>query len=133
MDEALLELVKGWLMRARNDLRSAEILSAAADPVLDTAIYHCQQAAEKSLKAWLQSRDIPFPKTHDLGDLIEIAARDDSGFIVHSGAASLLTPYAIEFRYPGFCRDALPSIEEFQEAYASACSISNFVRRKLDV
>lgn len=30
------------------------------------AVYHCQQAAEKMLKAWLTHRGVGFPKTHDL-------------------------------------------------------------------
>lgn len=57
-------------MRADHDLRSARALASLADPLLDTAIYHCQQAAEKSVKAWLQGQDAPFPKTHDAADLV---------------------------------------------------------------
>ena len=52
MDEAALELVRDWLTHADHDLRSARALAALADPLLDRAIYHCQQAAEKSVKAW---------------------------------------------------------------------------------
>jgi HEPN domain len=36
------------------------------EPYLDTAVYHCQQAAEKALKAFLTARDIAFEKTHNL-------------------------------------------------------------------
>lgn len=75
MDEAALELVRDWLLRASHDLRSARILAAAEDPPLDAAIYHCQQAAEKSIKAWLQSRDEPFARTHDVSKLVEQEAQ----------------------------------------------------------
>ena len=71
MDESALELVRDWLARAGRDLRSARLLAAADDPPLDIAIYHCQQAAEKSIKAWLQGQDVPFPKTHDLLALVK--------------------------------------------------------------
>jgi len=47
MDEFALELVRDWMTRASHNLRSARLLAAADDPLLDTAIYHCQQAAEK--------------------------------------------------------------------------------------
>ena len=80
MDEATTELVRDWLTRASHDLQAARILAAADEPVLDTAIYHCQQAAEKAVKAWLQSRDDPFPKTHDIEELVEQAAKLDPDF-----------------------------------------------------
>jgi len=75
MDDATRELVRNWLTRASHDLRSSRALAALDDPLLDTAIYHCQQAAEKAIKAWLQSNDDPFPKTHDIEDLVERASR----------------------------------------------------------
>ena len=50
MDEAQLELVRNWLTRASHDLSAARVLSARDEPLLDVAIYHCQQAAEKAVK-----------------------------------------------------------------------------------
>ena len=41
MDEAVRELVLGWLTKAKHDLASARILGSGSSPVLDTAIYHC--------------------------------------------------------------------------------------------
>jgi HEPN domain-containing protein len=52
-----------WLIKANNDLRSAEQLFKAEPPLLDTAVYHCQQAAEKALKAYLTLQEIPFSKS----------------------------------------------------------------------
>ena len=77
MDEADLELVKDWLARAHQDLRAAVILAAAEDAPLDVAIYHCQQAGEKAAKAYLQWRDEPFAKTHNLRALVIQAASLD--------------------------------------------------------
>ena len=51
------------------------MLAAGKEPLLDTAIYHCQQAAEKAIKGWLQSQDKPFPKTHDIEDLVAQAEK----------------------------------------------------------
>ena len=127
MDEAARELVHDWLMRADHDLRSARALSSLADPLLDTAIYHCQQAAEKSIKAWLQGRDEPFPKTHDISDLVEQAAVSNAGFTQLEKAAAVLTPYATAFRYPGGVFEAMPTREEFDQALAHAQTIYDFV------
>ena len=43
-DEARLELARDWLTRASHDLAAARALAAPAEPLLDSAIYHCQQA-----------------------------------------------------------------------------------------
>ena len=127
MDDAKLELVRGWLTRADHDLRSARALAALADPLLDTAIYHCQQAAEKSVKAWLQVRDVVIPKTHDIEELIELAAASHSEFTEHSKAAETLTPYVSAFRYPGGFEEPMPSREEFDAALKDAQTIFDFV------
>jgi HEPN domain-containing protein len=131
MDESARELVRDWLARAGRDLRSARLLAAADDPPLDIAIYHCQQAAEKSLKAWLQGQDIPFPKTHDLITLVQRASGTHGDFSQLGPAAAALTPYATAFRYPGGAYEPMPSREEFDEAVAHSEGIRDFVLRAL--
>jgi HEPN domain-containing protein len=49
------ELVKSWFIKAYRDLLSAHELASAEMPLLDTAAYHCQQAAEKVIKGFLTS------------------------------------------------------------------------------
>ena len=127
MDESTRELVRDWLTRANHDLRSARALASLEDPLLDTAIYHCQQTAEKSVKAWLQSKDDPFPKTHDIEDLVEQAAGIHPDFGKFAKAASVLTPYVSAFRYPGGFDEPMPSREEFDEALQHAQAIYDFV------
>jgi HEPN domain-containing protein len=56
-------VVRGWLSKAANDLRGAHIDLDADPPLIEDALFHCQQAAEKSLKAFLTSHDRPFKKT----------------------------------------------------------------------
>ena len=127
MDEADLELVRDWLTRARQDLRGAVILAAAEDAPLDLAIYHCQQAGEKSVKAYLQWRDEPFAKTHNLRALVIQAATLDEGFDAFEKPAEILTPYVSAFRYPGGADEPMPSREEFDEALQHAQAIYDFV------
>ena len=47
-NEWLLDETRGWVKRAEKDLRAAEICAAELPA---KALYHCQQAAEKYLKA----------------------------------------------------------------------------------
>jgi HEPN domain-containing protein len=62
---------RAWLGRAWADLDSASILLGADRPRPDTALFHCQQAAEKAWKAFLFWNDVPFRKTHNLRELGE--------------------------------------------------------------
>jgi HEPN domain-containing protein len=127
MDEPTIELVRDWLTRAEHDLQAARILQAAKNSPLDTAIYHCQQAAEKSVKAWLQSKDNPFPKTHDIEKLVEQASKINPDFVKLLLAATVLTPYVSAFRYPGGSGESMPSREEFDTALQHAQNIYDFV------
>jgi len=129
MDDARLALVRDWLTRASHDLSAARALSALDTPLLDTAIYHCQQAAEKTMKGWLQFRDDPFTKTHDIGVLVSQAAKLNEEFNQLTKAAAVLTPYVSAFRYPGGSDEAMPSREEFDEALQHAQTLYDFVLR----
>ena len=44
---------RAWLSKAEADLRGATVDLAADPPLLEDALFHCQQAAEKALKAFL--------------------------------------------------------------------------------
>jgi len=127
MDEATQEVVRDWLTRASHDLRASRVLAALEDPLLDAAIYHCQQAGEKAVKAWLQANDAPFPKTHDIEDLVERAAGFNGDFGKLAQGAAVLTPYASAFRYPGGYDEPMPTREEFDEALRYAQEIYDFV------
>ncbi|MBI3242452.1 MAG: HEPN domain-containing protein [Chloroflexi bacterium] len=107
MEEAKQQLVQNWLIKAQHDLATARKLSVGPDPYLDTAIYHCQQAAEKAVKAFLVFRDQRFEKVHDVRLLIEIAAMLESSLLPWLDTGERLTPYATAFRYPGEILDRI--------------------------
>ncbi|MBM4049694.1 MAG: HEPN domain-containing protein [Planctomycetes bacterium] len=125
MDDAKRELVQVWLTKALSDLTSAKKLAAEPEPCPDTAIYHCQQAGEKVIKAFLVFHDQPFEKTHDLTELVELALPFSPAFAAWRDAASRLTPYAFDFRYPGPRIE--PSREELHGALADATALHDFV------
>lgn len=101
MDEAKKILIRSWLTKARHDLGSAQLLANDANPYLDTAIYHCQQTAEKALKAFLVYHDTDFEKKHNLSVLVDLCAAIEPTFQNFQETAAVLTPYATVFRYRG--------------------------------
>ena len=62
--------------------------------------FHVQQAAEKSLKAWLALLGKVYPLTHNLEALLELFSEGND---VSRRFRKLIdyTPYAVEFRYDG--------------------------------
>jgi HEPN domain-containing protein len=90
-----------WLHKAKNDMLSARILVSNNCPVTDTACFHCQQAVEKSLKAFLVYSRVSFEKVHSLTYLLDICEKTDPGFVTIREKTEALAPYAVEVRYPG--------------------------------
>jgi len=54
------------LHRAKQDILAGRYDLTAKPPFTADAVFHAQQAAEKSLKGLLASRDIPFGKRHNV-------------------------------------------------------------------
>jgi len=127
MGETHSELLRAWLTKAASDLRTAHLLGSAEDAPLDTAIYHCQQAAEKAVKAFLVHCGITPEKTHDIRNLTIQAASHESRFNELIDMAAALTPYAWAFRYPDDLAETYPTREEFDEALRQAQVIYDFV------
>ena len=127
MADTRKELLRSWLTKAASDLRSARILGSTDDAPLDTAIYHCQQTAEKAVKAFLVSQAIAPEKTHDIRRLTLAAAIHEPRFNELLDMATALTPYAWEFRYPDDLAETYPTREEFDEALQHAQAIYDFV------
>ena len=105
MGAELYPTVRAWLTRARNDLANAEFTASHRGDLLDTVVYHCQQAAEKTLKAFLVFRQEPFRKTHNLKELGQACLALDASLPSSVGESYHLTDYAWMFRYPGSPRD----------------------------
>ena len=127
---------RAWLAKAWSDLRSAKGLAAMVDPPLDTAIYHCQQVAEKAMKAFLCHGAAPIAKTHDVVRLVIAASALDSSFNALSADADTLAPLATAFRYPDesdWSAPMEPTHTEFDEALAAAQRIYDFVLSRLPI
>ncbi|MDP2183789.1 MAG: HEPN domain-containing protein [Actinomycetota bacterium] len=135
MDEALRELVDGWLAKAETDWKAAGRLEPGDDeedydPVYyNVAAFHLQQAAEKTLKAFLARHSVAFMKTHHLDKLLGLAATVDVGFDSLADAAETLAPFAVEVRYPGDWDEL--SRDEYVEARQAAEKITETVMERM--
>ena len=122
-------VVGAWLEKAERDLASAARLLDGTPPYLDTAVYHCQQAGEKALKAFLAARGQPPRRIHDLVLLIDACVELDASFSQLAEAAEILTPYGTTFRYPG--DTAEPLLADALEAIDCAKHLLDHVRMAL--
>jgi HEPN domain-containing protein len=113
-DRARIDETRGWLKKAARDLRAAAHDMQAVPPLVDDVAFHCQQAAEKALKAFLVWHERPFRKTHSLEEIGEQCLKIDPSLKSLIDRAVPLTEYAWQFRYPGEPEE--PTVEEAQSA-----------------
>lgn len=107
------EYIKKWLIKALNDVKVAshEMALTEEEIVTDAVCFHCQQAVEKLLKAYLISKNVEFGRIHDLETLLKLCASQDTDFTGLD--VGNLTDYAVEIRYAD--EFYIPSIEEAKE------------------
>lgn len=129
MDDAQLEEIQQWLIKSQRDLKVAQVLLDNKESLLDAVVYHCQQSAEKALKAYLVSQNKAFIKTHDLDVLVGLSSSSEPGFQSLQAAADMLTPYATEFRYPGGLIE--PERRDAEEALEMAILVLKYVAQRL--
>jgi HEPN domain-containing protein len=100
------DLAGEWLDKAQEDDSVATGLLRRRKVPAGSICFHCQQAAEKYIKAVLQENGIRFGKTHDLEELARLGGKLTARLSLLSDDLKLLSDYAVKYRYPGF--DATP-------------------------
>jgi len=125
----MTEYVRQWLTKASNDLKVAEheIVLAPEDMVTEAICFHCQQAVEKFLKAYLITQGIEFGRTHNLEYLLELCATVDKEF--EGLDVGNLTFYAVEIRYPD--EFYVPTLAEARESLEIARKVKEFVLKRI--
>lgn len=85
--------------KARGDEFTVEKLipdSASQDEIIG---FHAQQAVEKLLKAVLAHHAVPYPRIHDLTELVDLLRENKIPFPEDLDEIDRLTPFATVFRY----------------------------------
>jgi HEPN domain-containing protein len=90
-----------WVDKAESDMKGVRQLGGRRPQLNDLMCFHCQQAAEKYLKALLQEQGVPVPRTHDLGDLLDLLLPYDAALRPLRRGLVFLTQFAVDYRYPG--------------------------------
>ena len=90
-----------WVGKAEQDWEAAHKLASAKPLSRDIVCFHCQQAAEKYVKALLQENGLVVPRTHDIASVLGLLVPSDGSLSRLRRRADSLTRYAVAYRYPG--------------------------------
>jgi phosphoglycerate kinase len=115
-----------WLEKAEHGLLAAQVLMTRHPEMTDVAGFHCQQAVEKYLKAFLVYKNELFEKTHDLSELLATCGRHETAFAALWDRVVPLTALAVRFRYPG---PGDPSPDQIKTAFAAVLETRDLVAR----
>ncbi|EPF26897.1 hypothetical protein HMPREF1221_00477 [Treponema socranskii subsp. paredis ATCC 35535] len=108
MKNDLKQDVAEWLRIVEMDRTTAYHLFKTMHPKpLEIICFHCQQAAEKAIKALFILNEIEIIKIHDLGMLIKTIQPKTAFPETVKLSAISLTKFAATFRYPDY-----PDIDE---------------------
>jgi len=105
------DVVNKWIQKAENDYTVARNEIQFPNPITDVICFHCQQAVEKYLKAFLIHHGVDFGRTHDVDKLKMLCEKIDPVF--KNIDLKDLNFFAVQIRYPDDFY--LPSIAETQE------------------
>ena len=127
-----IELATNWLNAGRHDLDwakgSFDIQKFAG------VCFLSQQIVEKSLKAFLYSKNEELRKIHDLDALLSLAIKHDKSFSKFKKVTATLSTYYLKTRYPDIGDISIFDKEDLaKEALNWAEEIFNFVKEKLNV
>jgi HEPN domain-containing protein len=119
-----------WIQKAEDDFTVAQReLRARKSPVYDAVCFHSQQCVEKYLKAYLQNKGHPVPKTHQLADLLKLCKNIEASFELTIIDINTIEPYSVNIRYPGI----RASKEDARIVYKATQRVRQIVRQQLGV
>jgi HEPN domain-containing protein len=120
--------IEQWVRKAEADWDAVLLLRRSRKQNrFDIISFHCQQCAEKYLKARLLEAGISFPKTHDLEALLILSASIEPKWQQMKSGLSALTDAAVEYRYPGQWSDSAGA----RRAYSTCERLRRAARKSL--
>ena len=127
MTPALKSYIESWLDKAGHDLMSAQRLLEIEPMILDNACFHCQQAIEKCLKAFLAFNGRDIERTHNVIFLLSECANFDPIFATVDPMN--INAYAVQGRYPD--SNLMPTAAEAKSYYQLALQVQILVTKRM--
>ena len=127
IDEEIVE----WLNKANSDLKVVEheLNLQEKEIVKDAVCFHCQQAVEKYLKAFLIYNKVKPERTHDINHLLDQCANIDKKFT--NIEIRELSSFGVDIRYPSDFY--IPDMEDVKFYYDLTKRIKELVITKLRI
>ena len=117
-----LEYAKILFDKGLSDLKALKKLYSDKEISDEIKGFHAQQAAEKMLKSILAFKEIEFPFTHRLADLLDLLKDNQVSYPASFENLRFLTPFAVEYRYDYFDYEEEPTnFEEIIESLNELC------------
>ncbi|PIS25931.1 MAG: DNA-binding protein [bacterium (Candidatus Stahlbacteria) CG08_land_8_20_14_0_20_40_26] len=125
------EYIKQWLTKANDDLKIVEheLDLPEKEIVKDAICFHCQQAVEKYLKAFLIYHKAEVERTHDIEHLLDQCALIDKDFV--NIEVRELSSFGVDIRYPDDFY--IPDMEEVKFYYDLTKRVRGLVLTKLEI
>ena|SRR5690554_639990 len=127
MNKETVGFIKQWLLKANEDLLVVEKLTENEVVAASSACFHCQQAVEKFLKAFLIANGVDVKRTHNIEFLLSECSDIDEDFAEIDPKE--LSDFGVDARYPGDMY--VPDTKETLEYKILAIEIKNFVELKI--
>jgi len=131
MDKNKINAIE-WLKAAKDDLDSINYI-IKANHLTNIVAFHSQQAIEKSFKALIEYKKIPFQKTHNLEKLYNNIKHIID---IDYDKLELINELYIDSRYPGdlgLLPYGKPTLEDTKEFYNFAKNVFEIILKKLNI
>jgi len=128
MNDATKDFINQWIAKANEDLLVVNKLTELEFIAKSTVCFHCQQAVEKFLKAFLIANQIEIRKTHNIEFLLSECG-DIDGIFTEIDTKNL-NDFGVDIRYPGDMYT--PTNEETLEYKEIAFRIKEIVEERIN-
>jgi HEPN domain-containing protein len=129
MNAETKKYIRDWLKKAEDDLLVINRLTEDNIIAASAVCFHCQQLAEKVLKAYLTANDKEIKKTHNVEFLLSECADFDKEF--NEIDPKNLSNFGVDVQYPGDIY--IPSDKETPEYKDLAIQIKNLAEKKINI
>ncbi|MCG9127720.1 HEPN domain-containing protein [Candidatus Poribacteria bacterium] len=118
-----------WIEFAEGDYSVAIENQQGDNPVFHVICFLSQQCVEKYLKALLQENNIPFRRTHDLNELLNLILSTYPSWKAWKNKLPSLTTHAVDTRYPS----DLPTETDAEKAMEICNMVRDAIRTELNI